>query len=332
MSMQAVRDAAERLAQRLSLRAGQTADLSVCSPAVPAWWREDMADYRIFGDGLLSLEPGPGPGHERAFSRPVDLFSAAEISAHAGAEYVPLAWADGATNVILVHDRGQLPVFISPIGGATAGALVGQPLGEPWGDTLAEPLADSLVAFLDALRPRTLCDFIGPDERRRIELIGERTLLVGHGGHMEEHTFSDDDDVGAVMAGFLSDAVNAGLRVVSCPAEMRPMIAEFAGTLARGRQPAPEERARTAILALCARGELEFSADDIDLDEFIDQASRWLERHGQGWGKDGRPPLELVRKFGEWLIEQPAVEEVFADDEALAEAFVRPTPTSIPGG
>src|SRR5690606_29864742 len=102
----AVQAAAERLAQRLSLREARPAEVAACPDTVPLWWRRGLAGAAIFGDGLMSL-PGADP---LGFSRPVAMLSASEIAAVAGGEYVPLAWLDGGASVALVHDRAARPV------------------------------------------------------------------------------------------------------------------------------------------------------------------------------------------------------------------------------
>jgi hypothetical protein len=319
----AVRAATQRLAQRLRQRDAVRAALQECSDAVPSWWREGVADAAIFGDGLLSL---PAQNKDD-FSRPVTLLSAAEISTAAGGEYVPLAWVDpgtaGSAAIALVHDQGDLPVAVREVGDEvrnTPGAL-----GEEQGAAGArpEPVADSLVEFFDMLMPQTLCRFVSGDTQRSVELCDERSLLIERDGQIERREFDSPDEVGKFVAAFMSEALDAGMRTVCCPANMRPLVAGYVsqpGDQAPGQAAvAPEVRAQVAFQRLLAAETLEL-VEDANLDQLIDDAARFLERQSRAAGS-GQVTLALARRFVEWLLQHPAVDDLYADDEDVRAAL-----------
>lgn len=297
--IQAVLLAAERLAQRLRYRDAEAARLADCSEAVPTWWRQAIAPAAIFGDSLLSL---PVPT-ELAFSRPVTFLSAAEISVAAGGEYVPLAWLDGGHAIALVHDQGSLPVVL------VASGLNGD-------KPEAEPVADSLVQFLDLLMPQTLCRLVGTGTHMSIELCGERSLLVERYGEVERRDFASDDEIGDYVATFLMDALDEGMRVMFCPASMRPLIQAYAGTMQAALIP-PETRAQAAIQRLIADESLDLR-ENADLEQLIDDAGRFLERNSQE-----AEPLSraLVKRFADWLSQHPLVDDLYADDDTVERAL-----------
>ncbi|WP_428261729.1 hypothetical protein [Haliangium sp.] len=321
----AVRAAAERLAARLSRRAGRPAELTDCTAAVPMWWREGIADVPIFGDGLASI-PATEDG---SFSRPVSFLSAREISMVAGGEYVPVAWLDGGVTVALVHDRGALPVV--------AVALADMQRADPSGAE-GVPLAPSLVAFLDALAPQTVCRLEAPGSHLMMELIGDSSLLVEHAAGLEQHDFDSTDDLGSFVASFLEQAIEAGYRLGFCSALLRPVIEARVAAVDASAADLPETRARTAILWLLADGSLELEGmdepddddDDIDnvddasddltvsvdpeqLEDLIDAAARFLERNGRS--------RNLAKRFAEWLSQQPGVVDLYADDDTVHTAL-----------
>jgi hypothetical protein len=331
----AVRAAAQRLAQRLRHRDAGRASLQECSDAVPSWWREGMADAAIFGDGLLSL---PAAGDD-GFSRPVTLLSAAEISTTAGGEYVPLAWVDAGTEgsaaIALVRDQGDLPVAVREVTPEARNAKDGLGAAQGATDARPEPVAESLVAFLDMLMPQTLCRFVAGDAKRSVELCGEHSLLIERDGQIERRDFDSADEVGEFVAAFMSEALDAGMRTVCCPANMRPLVAGYISQ--RGGQPEsqvsgqavpPEVRAQMAVQRLLAADTLEL-VEDASLDQLVDDAARFLERQGRAAG-NGQATLALARRFVEWLLQHPAVDDLYADDEAVRVALdsVGPPPKS----
>lgn len=296
--MTAVQAAAQRLAQRLSLREASPADAAGCPDTVPLWWRRGLAGAAIFGDGLMSLPGADALG----FSRPVALLSASEISAVAGGEYVPLAWLDGGAAVALVHDRARRPV-------------VAMTVDHGQGSSRPEPLAGSLVAFLDALMPQTVCRLVGAGAQATIELAGDLALLVEVGGVVERRSFSSVDAVGEFVADFLDQAIESGLRLAFCSARLHPLIHARAAWMAARSEIMPEVRARAAIQHLMAdqRLVLEDDSDDETLEDLIDEAARFLERHGHG--------VHAAERFADWLSQHPAVSDVYADDDTVRAAL-----------
>ena len=303
--IESVRAASERLARRLERREAHRVDVSTCSGAVPDWWRQGLAEAAVFGDGLLSL-----PSYEPdTFSRPVAFLSAAEITTTAGGEYVPLAWMDGGKSVAVVRDRGALPVIA-----AAMDHLSGPISGDAPGDEL---LADSLVEFLDALRPQTVCRFVAPGDERAIELQGELALLIEQGGAVALHHFESDKDVGERVASFVIEALDAGMQVAFSPARLRQLIA------ARQRAPAdpeipPEVRAAAAIRRLLDKTSLELvppgSRDpDEQIEDLIDAAARFLEKNQRR--------RNIVKAFAEWLAQHDEVDDLYADDDAVRDAL-----------
>jgi hypothetical protein len=321
--LDAVRAAAQRLAQRLRHRDAGRAVLQECSDAVPSWWREGVAGAAIFGEGLLSL-PAASEGD---FSRPVTLLSAAEISTAAGGEYVPLAWVDagaeGKSAIALVRDQGDLAVAVREVTAGDARAALDESAAGAQPDTVA----DSLVEFLDMLMPQTLCRFASGDAQRSVELCGERSLLIERDGKVERRDFDSADDVGTFVATFMSEALDAGMRTVCCPASMRPLVAGYmaqrggqAGGQVSGQAAVPPEiRAQMAIQRLVATETLEL-VEDANLDQLIDEAARYLERQSRAAG-NGQVTLALARRFVEWLLQNPAVDDLYADDEAVRAAL-----------
>lgn len=297
----AIADATARLERRLRAGEATTTDPARCTSNVPRWWRDGIAAFAVFGDGLMSF-PASEPAQ---FSRPVTLFSAEEMSVSAGGEFVPFAWVDGGVNVAVVHDRAPYPVAVVAPDGAGAGRR----------------LASSLVAFLDALEPQTLCMLVSAAGRRRIELYGDRGVLIEQRGRIEPREFDSDNDVGAQVATFLSSAIQAGFRVASCPMRMRALIARFMNTVARARDVKPEIRAQRLLDNLRESEMIELSKP-VDMEAFVDDIARFLERHGHGFDVTGRPPVKFARRFADWLLEHTSVEEVFADDAQMVDAFV----------
>jgi hypothetical protein len=294
----AVSTAAGRLAARLSLRSPGRADVSICAETVPAWWRQGLASAAVFGDGLISLPAAEPLG----FSRPVAFLSAEEISAVAGGEYVPLAWLDGGTAVALVQDSGDRPVVAVAIG------EVPRP-----GESL--PLADSLVEFLDALMPQTVCRLAGNGHQTTIELSGELSLLVEEDGAVSQHTFESAEAVGELVADLLDQAIEAGMRLRFCSARLRPLIQTRAALATAAPAIMPEQRARAAIQHLVADGRLalEDEEDREALEDLIDDAARFLDRHGG--------ERHLVQRFADWLSQHEAVTDLYADDDSVSTAL-----------
>ncbi len=294
----AVGTAAERLAARLSLRSAGRADVSVCAETVPAWWRQGLAGAAVFGDGLISLPAAEPLG----FSRPVAFLAAEEISAVAGGEYLPLAWLDGGTAVALVKDSGDRPVVAVAIG------EMPRP-GE------SQPLADSLVAFLDALMPQTVCRLARTGHQTTIELSGELSLLVEEDGVVSQHTFETAEAVGEFVADLLDQAIEAGMRLRFCSARLRPLIQTRAALATAAPSIMPEQRARAAIQHLVADGRLalEDEEDREALEDLIDDAARFLDRHGG--------ERHLVQRFADWLSQHEAVTDLYADDDSVSEAL-----------
>ncbi len=320
----AVREAAERLAERLQQRQGDVADLDECGPAVPKWWREGLATLPIFGDGLASLPSDD----DQAFSRPVSFLSAREITMVAGGEFLPLAWMDGGTTVALVHDDGDLPLVCVALedmqraGGAGARGV---------------PLADRLSDFLDSLRPQTVCRMASPEGSATIELVGDMGLKFELGGVVEEREFDSADEVGAFVAAFLDQVIEAGFQLQYCSSKMRPLVTARIAEVNQRSSFQPESRARAAILHLLADGSLELEEElgvptddgDYELDEddlealedLIDAAARFLERNGRA--------RNLPRRFGEWLSQARGVVDLYADDDAVREALKAPVPAEM---
>jgi hypothetical protein len=301
----AVGTAAERLAARLSLRSAGRADVSRCPETVPAWWRQGLANAAVFGDGLMSLPAAEPLG----FSRPVAFLSADEIAAVAGGEYVPVAWLDGGTAVALVHDRGDRPVVAAPIGEMQAAGA-------------SEPLADSLVAFLDALMPQTVCRLAGPGRQTTIELSGELSLLVEQDGVVSQHRFESAEAVGELVADLLDQAIEAGMRLRFCSARLRPLIQTRAALATAAPAVMPEERARAAIQHLVADGRLalEDEEDREALEDLIDDAARFLEKHAG--------ERHLVHRFADWLSQHEAVTDLYADDDSVRVALDAASPSA----
>jgi hypothetical protein len=298
----AVGTTAERLAARLSLRSPGRTDVSACAETVPAWWRQGLASAAVFGDGLISLPAAEPLG----FSRPVAFLSAAEISAVAGGEYVPLAWLDGGAAVALVHDRGDRPVVAVAIGEM-------QRPGES--QSPGEPLAESLVAFLDALMPQTVCRLAGAGHQTTIELSGELSLLVEEDGVVSQHTFETAEAVGEFVADLLDQAIEAGMGLRFCSARLRPLIQTRAALATAAPSIMPEQRARAAIQHLVADGRLalEDEEDREALEDLIDDAARFLDRHGG--------ERHLVQRFADWLSQHEAVTDLYADDDSVSLAL-----------
>lgn len=301
----AIAEAAARLADRLSRREGTPAEPPTPGSSVPSWWREGLAEHAIFGNGLLSF-----PGRDaNSFSRPVSFLTAAELSMVAGGEYVPLAWLDGGASVALVHDdKGSLPVI----------AVSVETLhGTSEGPQEAEALSDSLVSFLDALVPQTVCRMLGPSGQMAIELLGERSLLVEEDETIERRDFPSSDAIGEYMAGFIDRAISAGMSVVFASARLQQHIRERSAQLRPKRRALPpEQRARLAVMQLLADShlELEEDADEDTLEDLIDAAARFLE--------SGSGERNLVQRFADWLSQQPAVVDLYADDETVQAALV----------
>jgi hypothetical protein len=294
----AVQAAAERLASRLSLRDASRADLTACADTVPTWWRRGVARAAVFGDGLMSLPKADALG----FSRPVTLLSAAEISAVAGGEYVPLAWLDGGTAVALVRDRGSRPVV-----------AVG--VDQLEGPARSEPLADSLVEFLDALMPQTVCRLSGPDGQATVELCGELSLMVEENGVVVQRDFDSAEAVGEFVADFLDQAIESGMRLRFCSSRLSPLIQARTAWVTSQPEAMPEVRARVAIQHLIADERLVLE-DDLQpeaLEDLIDEAARFLERHGQA--------QHLAQRFADWLSQHPVVNDLYADDDTVRAAL-----------
>lgn len=312
-SVEAVRAAAERLCERLRFRDAEAGDGAAATTIVPRWWRVGMADCHIFGDGLLSW-PGSDEGH---FSRAVTLFDGREISVSAGGDYLPFAWIDGGVDVAIVAIRGAVT------SGSGPGPVY---VGPPDGARPAQLMAESLVAFLDGLRPQTLCLLAGSAGRRRIEICGERMLLIERAGQVRTQTFASDDEVGRFVGKFLSDSIDDGLRVVSCPARMRPLVAGYSGEVAQARTVAPEVRAERVIQSLLADDLLDL-VEDVEVEveqfveQFVDQVARYLDSEAPRFGPSGRPSDKFARRFIDWLIGHAAVDDLYADDEQVAAAF-----------
>ena len=307
---EAIRAAAERLSERLQYRDAQVIDPSQATALVPRWWRTCLAACRIFGDGHMSWSsPDEGP-----FSRAVTLFDGSEISVSAGGEFLPFAWIDGGVEVAIVATRAV---------GAAAGGPGPVFVGPPDGARPPRAMADSLVAFLDALQPQTLCLLAGPTGRRRVEICGERTLRIERAGRIHTEAFASDDEVGRYVGRFLSDGIDDGLRVVTCPARMRPLVAGYAGEVAKARAVAPEVRADQVIKRLLADELLEF-IEDTDVEQFIDEAARFMEKEGATFLPSGRPSDRFARRFISWLLGHRAVDDLYADDEQVALAFLPP--------
>ncbi|MCG8425372.1 MAG: hypothetical protein MJE77_46425 [Proteobacteria bacterium] len=310
--IESVRTAAERLARLLSRRDARALDLSSCSDAVPSWWRQGLARAAIFGDGLLSL---PALASD-TFSRPVAFLSASEMSVIAGGEYVPVAWMDGGAAIALVHDRGTRPVVVAGLAESPLGQLGVRPPTDS--DSLgAEPLADSLAGFLDQLRPQTVSRFAARGQQATIELSGEYSLLVERNGPIERRDFQSDDDIAEFVASFVVDVLDAGMQVVFCPARMRQLIAARTGAAVLVDL-LPEQRAGAAIRYLLDNGSLELDlATDRDRDEqienFVDDAARFLEKN--------QKRRNLIKAFGDWLAHHPLVDDLYADDDAVAAAL-----------
>lgn len=299
----AVGAAAERLASRLRRRQATRAEVSDCSPQVPAWWRQGLAGAAIFGDGLASLPPA----EPDRFSRPVAFLRAAEISMVAGGEYLPVAWLDGGAAVALVHDRGERPVVAVGLD-----ELHGPP-GSP------APLADSLVAFLDALEPQTVCRLAGPGGEVAIELCGDLSLLIEDHGGIRRRDFDTAEEMGEYVAHFLDEAIEAGMRLRFCSARLRPLIQDRAALAQARLEAAPELRAQATIQRLLDAGQLELRdlGDDDEenetLEDLIDDAARFLERNARA--------RHLARRFGDWLSQHPSVVDVYADDDTVQVAL-----------
>lgn len=302
----AIRAACERLSERLRFRQAGAIEPATATATVPHWWRAGMAGWRIFGDGLLALA---SPGGDD-FSRAVTLFDGREISVSAGGESLPFAWIDGGINVAVVVTRagesglGPGPVYIGP----------------PDGSHAAEPAAESLVAFLDRLQPQTLCLLAGPAGRRRIELCGERMVRIERAGRVHTRSFASDDEVGSFVGRFLSESIDDGLRVVSCPARMRPLVASYSGTVSRARDVPPEVRAQRVIEQLLAAEQLEL-IERVDIEQFIDDCARFLESENPVFRPSGRPSDKFTRRFLDWLLGHAAVDDLYVDDDGLAAAF-----------
>ncbi len=296
-----VRAACGRLAGRLRPGEAEAIDGSVSTVMVPAWWRDGLAMSAVFGEGILSLS-SPAPDQ---FSRPVTLFSAQDVSVSAGGQYVPFAWLDGGVNVAVVRDRAPYPVAVVPPDGSQDG----------------EPVADSLIDFIDRLQAPTVCLLVSPAGRRRIELSGERGLLIEHHGRTHSLEFDTDEQVGAHVAAFLADAIRTGFQVVSCPVRMRPLVARFVGTVAQARTVKPEIRASLAVRYLRDQQLIEL-VEDADIEDLIDEVARLFERHNPSWDVTGRPPAAFARRFTDWLLERDTVEDLYIDDAQMMEAFV----------
>jgi hypothetical protein len=298
----AVEAAAQRLAMRLSEREASSADLATCAESVPLWWRRGLAGAAVFGDGLMSLPGADALG----FSRPVTLLSASEISAVAGGEYVPLAWLDGGSSVALVHDRAARPVFAVAMDQAQGAAQAATP---------PERLAPSLVAFLDALMPQTVCRLTGEGTQATVELAGELSLLVEINGEVEQRTFDSPGAVGEYVAEFLDQAIESGMRLRYCSARLNPLIHARASWMAARLEVMPEVRARAAIQHLIAdqRLVLEEDSDPETIEDLIDEAARFLERHGHG--------QHAAERFADWLSQHPAVNDLYADDDTVRAAL-----------
>ena len=317
-----VRRAAERLARRIQRRQTFSADLAGCPPTVPVWWREGLALAPVFGDGLMSLPPRG----DAAFSRPVAFLSPSEISATAGGEYVPLAWMDGGAAIALVHDRDQLAVVSAAIGEANTpedlvrrGISTAIAMGGGSGD--AELIAGSLVEFLDALVPQTVCRFVGPGGPWTIELAdevaGELAVLVERGGAVERLEFDSDDALGEHVANFVVEALDADMDVVFCPARIRHLIA-MRQRADMALDVLPEVRARAAIRQLLERDELELvpmngRVEAEVIEDLIDGAARFLERNQRR--------RNLIKAFADWLTRHEDVDDLYADDDAVREAL-----------
>ncbi len=115
------------------------------------------------------------------------------------------------------------------------------------------------------------------------------------------------------MASFLSDAIDAGLRLGYCPQRLRPLIVDRCAAAEQEQLP-PEERARRAIEHLISTGHLELVEDDEDaLEDLADEAGRFLERHQR--------ILDPTRRFAEWLTQHANVVELYADDDDVRSAL-----------
>jgi hypothetical protein len=277
-----VRDAAVRLAERLGNGAVHPDDDEAAQ--APVWWRL-LASAAIFGDGLLSL-PSSGP---KAFSRPVSFLTADEIASAGDGDFVPVAWVDGGQAVAMVRDEGELPVVVVGIDGQ-GGA----------------PVADSLTAFLDALTPQTVCWFRAGKARAAIELVGDRGLLVEHAGAVHQLELATDDEVGDRYAAFVAERLSEGMEAVSCPARLRGLIESYADD---DNELPPERRAQKAIERLVAEEALEL-CEDADLEALYDDAGRFLEKNAR--------VRDLGAAFAEWLTRHRAVDDLYADDDAVA--------------
>lgn len=318
----AVRRAAERLARRIRRRETFAADLSGCPPTVPAWWRDGLAQAPVFGDGLMSLPPRD----DGVFSRPVAFLSPSEISATAGGEYVPLAWMDGGAAIALVHDRDDLTVVSASLGEANTpedlvrrGIATAIAVGGGSGD--AEVLSGSLIEFLEALVPQTVCRFVGPRGPWTIELsdevAGDLAVVVERDGVIERLEFDSDDALGEHVASFVVEALDAEMEVVFCPARIRRLIA-MRERADMGLDVLPEVRAGAAIRHLLDREELELVplGDRVRsevVEDLIDAAARFLERNQRR--------RNLIKAFADWLTQHDDVDDLYADDDAVRVAL-----------
>lgn len=296
-TIEAVRAAADRLAHRLRYRETTRAGLEGCSPAVPLWWKEGLSNAAIFGDGHISL-PSVEPD---LLSRPVSFLMTSEISVTAGGDYVPIAWIDGGERTALVHDHGELAVVLVEPG--TGGAAV--------------TVSPSLVEFLDSLRPQSLCRLAEGEETMSIELRSEHVVLTEHQGVVARHEMHDSGELGEFVATFIRQGLEAGLRPRFCPANLWPIIETYLDVIGGGELP-PEQHASAVIERLLRGGEL-LLIEGHDIEDLVDGAARFLENPI----KNG-VTVTLARRFSDWLLEQPSVDEIYADDETLIKVLKYP--------
>jgi hypothetical protein len=207
--------------------------------------------------------------------------------------------------VALVRDRAARAVVAVAVDQIQAGETKAKP----------EPLADSLVAFLDALMPQTVCRLTGDGNQATVELTGELSLLVEANGEVEQRSFETAEAVGEFVADFLDQAIEGGMRLRFCSARLNPLIHARASWMAARPEVMPEVRARIAIQHLMAdeRLVLEEDTDPETLEDLIDEAARFLERHGHG--------LHAAERFADWLSQHPAVNDLYADDDTVRAAL-----------
>ncbi|HWN66658.1 MAG TPA: hypothetical protein VNM90_03400, partial [Haliangium sp.] len=141
------------------------------------------------------------------------------------------------------------------------------------------------------------------------------SLLVEHNGVVEQRSFDSADAVGEFVADFLDQAIEAGMHLSFCSARLHPLIHARAAWMAARPDVMPEVRARAAIQHLMAdqRLVLEEDINPETLEDLIDEAARFLERHGHG--------QHAAERFADWLSQHPAVNDLYADDDTVRAAL-----------